>query len=98
MADTSRIISVITGAIDDYNMDIPESDYLDKTPDTILFDKEGKLDSVGFVTLSTAIEARIQKEFGKPFSLFTQEAMNHPDKPLRTIQTLIAYLAEKLKA
>jgi acyl carrier protein len=68
---------------------------LEKTPDTVLFDSDGKLDSVGFVTLSVAIENRILKAFGKAIPLFTQEAFNRPDKPLKTVQTLVHYLAEK---
>jgi acyl carrier protein len=98
MDNAARLLKAIYDGIDDYNMDIPESDQLEKAPVTILFDSEGKLDSVGFVTLSVAIENRILKEFGQAIPLFTQEAFNRPDKPLKTVQSLSVHLTEKLQA
>jgi acyl carrier protein len=95
---SQKVLASIYAAIDDYNMDIPESDHLDKTPDTLLFDEQGKLDSVGLVTLSTAIETRIEQALGQRLSVFTQEASARSDKPLATVKSLTAYFAQKLGA
>ena len=91
-----KLLDSIYAAIDDYNMDIPESDHLEKTPDTFLFDEKGKLDSVGYTTLSTAIEFRIEQQFGQHLSVFTQEASTQSDKPLATVKSLAIYLAQKI--
>ncbi len=96
MESSEKMLNTIYGAIDDYNMDMPPSDQLDKSPDTILFADGGKLDSVGFITMSTAIEARMQKDLGVVLPVFTQEASLRPDKPLATVRSLALYLAQKI--
>jgi acyl carrier protein len=91
-----KVLNSIYAAIDAYNMDIPESDHLEKTPDTFLFDTRGKLDSVGYVTLSTAIETRIQQDFGRSIFVLAQGGSAGSDKPLATVKSLAAYLAQIL--
>ncbi len=96
MDTAQRVLDSIYAAIDDYNLDVPESDQLDKTPETFLFDENGKLDSVGYATLSAAIENRIEQSFGQRLSVFTQEASARSDKPLATVRSLTAYFAQQL--
>ena len=98
MDASQKVLDCIYAAIDDYNLDVPESEQLDKTPETFLFDENGKLDSVGYTAMSTAIEDRIEQTFGQRLSVFTQEASARADRPLATVKSLTAYFAQKLGA
>ena len=97
MDKRERILKVIYEGIDDYNLDLPETEHIHKALDTVLFDTiDGILDSVGFLTLSTAIEKRIAAEFCQAFALFTPDIFSREDKPLRTVGSLVVYLEGKL--
>lgn len=95
---SQKVRDCIYAAIDDYNLDVPGPDQLEKNPETFLFDERGKLDSVGYTTLSAAIENRIEQGFGKRISVFTQETSARTDKPLSTIKSMTAYFAQQLGA
>jgi hypothetical protein len=93
MPQDERIQEVIYAAIDDYNSTVPEDDRVEKSPDTILFHKSGKLDSVGYINLSVAVEARIQSDLGSAVTLFAQYPDYPGKEPLKTVASLTEFIA-----
>lgn len=97
MPQNEKIQEVIYAAIDDYNSTMPEDDRVPKTPDTVLFHKSGKLDSVGYINLSVALEARIQSDLGVAITLFAQYPDYPGKEPLKTVASLTEFIAWLIK-
>jgi acyl carrier protein len=93
MLQDHNIQEAIYAAIDDYNSTIPEEDWVKKSPDTVLFHKSGKLDSVGYINLSVAVEARIQSDLGATITLFAHYPDYPGKEPLKTVASLIDFIA-----
>lgn len=93
MNSKNDIFNVIYSAIDEYNSTVPEEDRIEKRPDAVLFDNSGKLDSMGYIALSVAVEAKIQGDLGATITLFAQYP-DYPGKdPLKTVSSLVDYAA-----
>lgn len=86
------VVEVIFWAIEDLNQQLPEKDRLEKSLETVLFGKAGKLDSLGFVNLIVAVEQRIQEETGQAIALADERAMSQKESPFRTVDTLANYI------
>lgn len=92
MEKKERIIQTIYCAIDDVNQLLPKELQIEKSPDTIIIGRGGKLDSLGIVNLIVAIEAKTVEEFGITINLTDEKAMSENNSPLETISTLADYL------
>ncbi len=92
MSKKETLNRIIYEAIDEFNAGLAAEDQLKKDPDELLFDRNGKLDSIGFVNLSTAIETKLESEFGLVISLFGQQFESNTKDPLKTVESLIEYL------
>lgn len=88
------VLSVIEGV----NQMLPPEQQLTATPDQPLLGSGGALDSLGLVTLISAIEERAAEEVGVGVSLMDAEALEREPSPYQTLRTLIDYLAEMLLA
>lgn len=97
MEKKEKIIITIYSAIDDINELFSEEKKLDKSPTTILFDKSGKLDSLGIVNLIVAIEEKIEENFNTSISLI--EGINNSQKNnyFKTIGSLADYINNTLR-
>ena len=66
--------------------------------DTILFGKEGVLDSMGLVTLIIAVEQAIEDRYEKTAGLADEKAMSQSRSPYRSVQTLAEYAVQELES
>ncbi len=66
------------------------------TEDSVLFGKDGALDSMGLVTLIVAVEQAIEDRFGAAAGLADEKAMSQAKSPYRTVATLADYAHEQL--
>lgn len=73
------------------NLQIPDEGL---TPDTLLFGRNGILDSIGLVTFVIAVEQEIEEQFGSTVTLTDEKAFSQKNSPFRTIDALAAYTAE----
>lgn len=64
--------------------------------DTVLFGKDGVLDSMGLVTLVIAVEQAIEDRFDKSIGLADEKAMSQAKSPYRNVETLADYAASQL--
>ena len=92
----NKILTAIYVAVDQIN-DMSEEYHLDKSPETILFGKNGSLDSIGLVNLIVSIEQNIEDTFNTSIVLANEEAMSKKDSPFRRIGTLADYIGELLE-
>jgi len=92
MTKNRRIIQAIFNAVDEVNPQLPREQQLQKSIDTIIADRSGKLDSLGLVNLIVATEQKIEEEFGKAITLADEKAFSQKSSPFKTIETLANYI------
>lgn len=91
MTATERIMESIYDAIEQLNQALPPERQLEKSAETVLFGKSGKLDSLGLVSLVVAVEEAIEEQYGVSISLADQRAMSQKRSPFRSIGSLAEY-------
>ena len=92
MAEKEKVIQVIFSAIDEVNQDYSEEEQLEKSVDTALVGESGTLDSLGVVTLITAVEQGIEDEFDAVITLADEDALSGKSSPFATINSLADYI------
>jgi len=70
----------------------------DLAEDTILFGKEGVLDSMGLVTLIVAVEQAIEDKYDKTAGLADEKAMSQARSPYRSVASLAEYAVQELES
>jgi acyl carrier protein len=93
MTNNERITNVIFSAVEEVNDQLSRKQRLEKSIDTILFGKSGKLDSLALVNLIVAVEEKIQEEFGVTVTLADERAMSQTNSPFKSLGTLADYVA-----
>jgi acyl carrier protein len=89
-----KITEVIYQCVDEINEGLKKK--IEKKPESILFGKEGNLDSLGLVNLIVSIEEKINDTFGKTITLADERAMSQKHSPFKTIGTLSEYIGKLL--
>ncbi len=92
MEKGARITQAIYAAVEDLNQQLPADRQLDKSYETELFGRSGKLDSLGLVNLVITIEDNVAQEFGIPVTVADERAMSQTNSPFKTIGTLAEYI------
>jgi len=92
-----EILRIVYRAIDELNPQLPEERRLEKAPETAVFGRAGRLDSLGLVNLIVAIEQAIEDEFGISVALADEKAVSQRSSPFRTVGVLAAYVRERLE-
>lgn len=96
MPDHKNIVEMIFTTIDDLNELLPPAQQLEKSVDTVVFGADGKLDSLGLVTLIVAVEQKITETFNVTLTLADEKAMSQRNSPFRSIGTLAGYIEQLL--
>ena len=97
LSRAEKIKRCISSAVDEINATLPKKHQLQKTPQTILFGKSGKLDSLGLINLIVATEQSINQEFSATISLADDRAMARKKNPFRSIKSLTDYVSTLLE-
>ncbi|SVA52235.1 uncharacterized protein METZ01_LOCUS105089 [marine metagenome] len=92
MNQKEKIVQSIYNSIDELNEQLPQEQQLGQSTKTVLFGKDGKLDSLGLVTLLVIIEQNIEDEFDVSITIADERAMSQKRSPFRTIGTLADYI------
>ena len=69
---------------------------LEKQKSTPLIGDGSVLDSLGLVNFLVALEQKLQDIVGSSFQIADQDLLIGEEQPLRSVETLSAYLAKKL--
>ncbi len=92
-----RILQAIYDAMDEIKQQLPSGTKLPHEPETVLFGREGVLDSLGLVNLIVAIEQNIEDEFDESITLASERAMSQKKSPFKTVERLGNYIEELLE-
>lgn len=97
MSQNAKVLSLIYEAIDEVNEQLPASQRLEKSPETVLFGKSAQLDSLGLVNLVVAIEQGLSDQFNVAVMLANEKAFSQKSSPFRTVGSLAEYVEGLLK-
>jgi acyl carrier protein len=92
MSDRENVIRLIYQAIDEFNLQHPPEERLEKSAESVLFGPEGRLDSLGLVDLILAAEQKIAEELDAVVTLADEKAMSQKSSPFRTVGALADYV------
>ena len=92
-----RIINLIFNTIDEINSQLSKEQQLRKSTKTVLFGKNGNLDSLGLVNFLVITEQNIEDEFDVSIALADERAMSQKNSPFRTIGSLADHIDRILK-
>lgn len=91
-----RVLEILFAAIDEINEILPDEGRLEKSDQTHLFDKQGKLDSMGLVNFIVLVEQGVAEEFDLAITLADEKAFSRETSPFRTVASLTDYVIEQL--
>jgi len=97
MTNNEKAMQVVMEAIDELNGQLPKEEKLKKSPDTVLFDSGGGVDSLGLVSLLTTIEQKIEETYGITVTLLEDIDILENDNPFKTVMSLADYIASVLE-
>ena len=97
MGNRKTIENLIITSVKETNEQLPQEQQLGQSTKTVLFGKDGKLDSLGLVTLLVIIEQNIEDEFDVSITIADERAMSQKYSPFRTIGSLADYIEMLLK-
>ncbi len=97
MVDRAQVTSAVFAAIEELNQDLPSGSVLEPAPDTVLFGRGSRLDSLGLVNLIVAVEGALADELGVDMTLADEKAMSQSSSPFRTVDTLVDYIVKRLE-
>lgn len=96
MSNHDKIVSAVYRAVDELNKQLPKGVHVEKSLDSALYGKNGRLESIDVVTLIMEVEDHIRDEFGTSITIADDRAMSQQNSPFLTIRTLTDYVAELL--
>lgn len=91
------VMKVVLESVAELNLQLDASQQLELTPDTQLFGRGSRLDSLGLVNLIVLVEEKAADTFGKSVTIADERAMSQKSSPFRTVRTLSDYLFGLLK-
>jgi len=97
MGDRKIIENLIITSVKEINEQSPQEQQLGQSRESVLYGKDGKLDSLGLVNLLVIIEQNIEDEFDVSITIADEKAMSQKHSPFRTIGTLTDYIDILLK-
>jgi len=92
MSNRESIIRLIYEAIDEFNLQHPPEERLEKSAESVLFGPSGRLDSLGLVDLILATEQKITEDLDVAVTLADEKAMSQKTSPFRTVGSLADYI------
>ena len=93
-----KIQEIILDSLQEFNEETDDNETLEISKNTILLDKQGKLDSLDFVTLVVIIESNIFNKLGKNITIVSEKAFSKKYSPFKNINTLTEFIAELLES
>ena len=86
-----KVTMLVYGAIDQLNERLAVEQRLEKSLNTPLLGRDGRLDSIGFINLIVLVEQKCQEEFRVGISL-SDEIQKLDDNPVQTVGSFVDFL------
>ena len=97
MTEEIDIMPIVLKALRKLNQQLPDDRHIKISSDTILFGKEGELDSLELVTLIILVEDQIADKLGVEVTIADEKAMSLKNSPFRSVNTLSDYVDQLLR-
>ena len=85
-------------SLQEFNEEKGKDEALEISKNTILLDKQGKLDSLDFVTLIVIIESNIFNKLDKNITIVSEKAFSKKYSPFKDVESLTEFIAELLES
>lgn len=94
MNEYQNILNIIFEAIDEFNQFQQTDQILDKSANTILFNRsgfteKGVLDSLGLINFLVIVETKIKQKINSNFNLNIADFLENKEETLKNINSLI---------
>jgi len=93
-----KIKNIVMDSLLELNEETDDNKVLEISENTILLDKKGKLDSLGFVTLVVIIESNIFNKLDKNITIVSEKAFSKKYSPFKDVKSLIGFIIELLES
>jgi len=93
-----KIQEIILDSLKELNKEKDKDEALEISNDTILLDKQGKLDSLDFITLIVIIESNIFNKLGKNITIVSEKAFSKKYSPFKDVKSLTEFIVELLES
>ncbi|NPV76422.1 MAG: acyl carrier protein [Anaerolineae bacterium] len=90
--ELNDVLNKVMEAVEELNLQLEEQQQIAVAPDTVLFGKGGKIDSLGLVNLIVILEGILQDAYNLDISLADERAISQKNSPFRTVQSLAEYI------
>jgi acyl carrier protein len=90
--DKSQTAAAVFAAVDEVNRLLRRTQRLDHSLDTVVSGAGAQLDSLGLVNLISAIEQKVEQEFGVSVALADALIAGQDQNPVCTLGTVVDYL------
>lgn len=87
-----KIKELIFSAIDELNETLDEKIPTDQGEQTPLYSAEGRLDSLGLVSLLAAVESNLEDDMEITLTIADERAMSQSRSPFKDVQSLTDYV------
>jgi acyl carrier protein len=94
MTDTETIVDLIIKALGELVQGLDGQAAGPVGPETVIFGRQGLLDSMGLVALIADLEETVETELGVALTLADERALSRTSSPFRTLGSLAAYIQE----
>ena len=93
-----KIKKIILDSLQEFNEETDEDKALEVSENTILLDKQGKLDSLDFTTLIIIIESNIFNKLDKNITIVSEKAFSKKYSPFKDVKSLTEFIVELLES
>ena len=92
-----KVVQAIYKAIEEVNAALPGDKKIVTSMETMLYGREGQLDSLGLVSFIVAVERNLSKEFGLKMKLDDEHTVSHHSSPFISVRALANFIMTRLE-
>ncbi|MBN2106730.1 MAG: hypothetical protein JW832_04830 [Deltaproteobacteria bacterium] len=97
MSIESQVDQILFAAIQEINEQLPAGQTIAAEKSTLLFGREGVLDSLTLVNLIVAAEQKVQETLNISITLADDRAMSQKNSPFKSVESLANYIVMLVK-
>lgn len=97
MSIESQVEQILFAAIQEINEQLPPNQTIAADKSTLLFGREGVLDSLTLVNLIVSAEQKVQETMGIAITLADDRAMSQKNSPFKSVESLANYIVLLVK-
>jgi acyl carrier protein len=97
MSIENQVDQILFAAIEEINQQLPSNQTIKADKSTMLFGKDGVLDSLTLVNLIVAAEQKVQEILNIAITLADERAMSQKNSPFKSVESLASYIVVLVK-